>query len=68
MSEAENEHCNNCQYYEAYDSTIEVIDSYRNLGECKVKSPIAMMISDRPKSVWPEVRANNWCGEHKPKK
>jgi len=47
--------CRNCRFYSAPGNAI---------GKCRVKAPVAISFGlDQGKSQWPNVEANDWCGE-----
>lgn len=49
--------CETCAYCAKVDTTLE----------CRFRPPVVLMVSDYPRSLWPEVDAKDWCGEWSPR-
>lgn len=33
-------------------------------GQCRSRAPVLDMAPDGPRTIWPLVRPEDWCGEH----
>lgn len=49
--------CETCASCAKVDTTLE----------CRAKSPIVAVIGEYPRTLWPEVDHQQWCGEWSPK-
>lgn len=53
-------YCEQCVYWNEIEDDV---------GECRIKSPEVMEVSDddntEPGTVWPQTEAREWCGQAK---
>ena len=57
--------CENCRFAEAVPSVLTFV-SYNDpgWGQCRRRPPVLRDIGDHQMSVFPAIRADDWCGEH----